>query len=184
MRRAGGHRPVVGEDDVVEDALKAAVRDIERHAAAEGWDRRPALFALVRTSDLVRDEPELAGQLGLAGAAAGELTPVAQEVLAIETSIPDVLVGIDWPDAVVGAALVLETIALPDDVEDDAPGTDAGSWAAQQPRRQEARLVIAVLRDGTRAAALRWRSHDHESDVLTGPDLAPTLSDALAQSLK
>jgi hypothetical protein len=184
MQRAASQWSSVGEDDVMEDALKAAVREVERHAATEGWDRRPALFALVRTADLVRDEPELADQLGLAGAAAGVLTPVAQEDLTIETSIPEVLVAIDWPDAVVGAALVIETVALPLDVEQDAPATDAGAWAVQHPDRHEARVVVGVLRDGRRAAALRWRDHDRDADVVTGPDLAPAIADALARSLR
>jgi hypothetical protein len=184
MQRADSDGSAVGEDEVMEDALKAAVREVERHAAAEGWDRRPALFALVRTADLVRDEPELAGHLGLAAAIAGALTPVAQEDITIETSIPEVLRGIDWPEAVAGAALVIETVALPPDVERQAPATDAGGWAVQRPDRHEARVVVGVLRDGQRAAALRWRDHDSDADVVTGPDLAPAIADALALSLR
>jgi len=168
----------------MEGGLEDAVREVERHAAATGWDRPPALYALARTADLVRDEPELAGRLGLDGGTAGALTPVAQDDLVVEATIPDLLAGIDWPDAVLGAVLVLETVALPGDVEDEAPGADAGAWAVQHPDRQEARLVVGVLRDGARAAALRWRSHDTEDDVVTGPDLAPALTAALALSLR
>ena len=167
----------------MDEELEAAVRDVERHAAAAGWDRPPALYALASAADLIRDEPDLAGRLGLNGAPAGALTAVAQEDLTIDASIPDLLIGIDWPDSVLGAVLVLETVALPHDVEDQAPATDAGSWAVQHPDRQEARLVVGVLRDGARAAALRWRRHDTDDDVLTGPDLAPALADALAKSL-
>lgn len=168
----------------MDDGLETAVREVERHRAATGWDRPPALYALAVTADLVRDEPELAGHLGLDGATAGTLTPVAQDDLTIDRPIPDVLAGIDWPAAVVGAVLVIETVAVPDEVEDEAPGSDSGSWAVRHPDRQEARVVVGVLRDGRRAAAVRWRSHDTEDEVMTGPDLAPTLADALAQSLR
>jgi len=44
-------------------------------------------------------------------------------------------------------------------------------------------VAVAVHRDGTRAAALRWRRHDDESDVVTADDLAPALADALAATL-
>jgi hypothetical protein len=168
----------------MDEALEAAVREVERHRAATGWDQGPALYALAITADLARDEPELAGHLGLDGAAAGTLTPVAQDDLTIDRPIPEVLAGIDWPDAVVGAVIVIETVAVPDEVEDEAPGSDAGSWAIQHPDRQEARVVVGVLRDGRQAAAVRWRSHDTEDDVMTGPNLAPALADALAQSLR
>jgi hypothetical protein len=174
----------VSQDDRVDDAIEAAVREVERDRAAAGWDRPPALYALARTADLVRDEPDLAERLGLAAETARALTPVAQEDLELDASIPDVLARIQWPDDVLGAVLVIETVVLPAHVEDQAPGSDAGSWAVQRPERQEARIVVGVLRDGRRAAALRWRSHDTESDVATGPDLAPALADALAQSLR
>lgn len=165
-------------------ALASAVREVERHASAAGWDRPPALYALVRTTELVRDEPEVAGRLALDAATAGVLTPVAQEDLVLDGPVAAMLAGIDWPDPVVGAVLVLETVAVPDDVEDEAPEADAAAWAARHPRRQEARIVVGVLRTGSRAAALRWRGHDADEDVVTGPDLAPALTDALGRTLR
>ena len=45
-------------------------------------------------------------------------------------------------------------------------------------------MVIAVLRDGTRHAALRLRGHDADTSVLTGEDLVPALADALAATLE
>jgi hypothetical protein len=56
-------------------------------------------------------------------------------------------------------------------------------WLAEHPDRQEVRLVVAVLRDGSRSAALRMRRHDEETSVLTGTDLVPGLADALAATL-
>ena len=43
--------------------------------------------------------------------------------------------------------------------------------------------MVAVLRDGSRSAALRMRAHDEETSVLTGRDLVPGLADALAETL-
>ena len=51
---------------------------------------------------------------------------------------------------------------------------------ADHPQRQEMRLAVAVLRDGARACALRFRSHDDERSVLSGESLAPRLTDALS----
>ncbi|MEK8225420.1 hypothetical protein NKG05_03705 [Oerskovia sp. M15] len=44
-------------------ALADAVRDVEAHVAADGWDARPRVFALVRTADAIAANPELADQL-------------------------------------------------------------------------------------------------------------------------
>ncbi|GAB3872483.1 hypothetical protein GCM10029964_010960 [Kibdelosporangium lantanae] len=48
--------------------------------------------------------------------------------------------------------------------------------AADHPERQEARLVAAVLRNGSTACVMRLRNHE---DLLTSPDLAPNLTAAL-----
>lgn len=164
--------------------LADAVREVERHLAAAGWDAPPALFALVPTADLVRDEPELATELGIADVVDGSYTPVEQEALTVDAPLPDVLARLDWPAEVAGVVLGLETVSLPAEVEADAPTGDAAGWAVDQPGRQDARVVVGVLRDGSRATALRWRSHDTDDDVVTGPDLAPAVADALLASLR
>jgi hypothetical protein len=71
---------------------------------------------------------------------------------------------------------------LPPDVEREMPAAEgeALQWLGEHPDRQEVRLVVAVLRDGSRAAALRMRAHDDETSVLTGRDLVPGLAGALA----
>ena len=170
----------------MDDALEAAVREVERHRGRDrvGSARRRCTRSRAPT-DLVRDEPELAARLGLDGASAGSADrrgPGGPHDRRADPR-PAGRRSTGRPRCV-GAVLVLETVALPDDVEDEAPATDAGAWAVQHPDRQEARVVVGVLRDGGRAAALRWRSHDNDDDVITGPDLAPALADALAQSLR
>jgi hypothetical protein len=74
---------------------------------------------------------------------------------------------------------------LPPSEESELPADEqeALRWVAEHPAREEVRLVVAVLRDGSRAAALRMRSHDEETAVLSGPDLVPGLADALAATL-
>ena len=95
--------------------------DIERHAAAAGWDQPVHLFALVETADLVRREPQLAEQLGLAAAEPGALTPVAQGDLPEHASLEELLAGITWPAEVLGTALTVERLMVPPDVERDMP---------------------------------------------------------------
>jgi hypothetical protein len=41
-------------------------------------------------------------------------------------------------------------------------------------------MVAAVLREGDRFGAVRLRSHDEDSAVLTGTDLVPTLCEVLS----
>ncbi|RZS87171.1 hypothetical protein EV189_2595 [Motilibacter rhizosphaerae] len=158
--------------------LEEVVVEVERHVARGGWDAPPRLFALVPTSDLLAAEPGLAASLADAGA----YTPVEQEDLPSADSLEDLLGGIAWPDAVVGAALVVERLVLPADAEGAIPDDeqDALRWVAEHPRRQEVRLAVGVLRDGERASVVRLRDHDDDLEVLVGQDLVPGLREALA----
>lgn len=159
--------------------------DIERHAAAAGWDQPPRLFALVETADLVRREPELASRLNLVEDDPGDLTPVDQGDLAGHPSLDELLAGIAWPAEVLGTALTVERVMMSPEAEQDMPQDEdeALRWLADHPGRQEVRLVVAVLRDGSRSSALRMRAHDSETSVLSGRDLVPGLADALALTL-
>ena len=166
--------------------LTRLVIDVEAHVAAQGWDQPPQLFALVETADLLRREPQLAEQLGLVASDRADLTPVDQGELPEHSTLEELLGGLVWPAEVLGAAIAVERLMLPPTVEDQLPPdeTEALAWLAEHPERQEVRLVVAVMRDGTRAAALRMRAHDRDSAVLSGPDLVPALADALADTLR
>ena len=159
--------------------------DIERHAASSGWDQPARLFALVETADLVRREPQLAAQLGAASDEPGGLTPVEQDELPEHATVEELLGGIAWPVEVLGTALTVERLMVPPETERDMPQDEGAAlqWLAEHPERQEVRIVVAVLRDGSRSAALRMRAHDDEMSVLSGPDLVPGLAEALAATL-
>lgn len=165
--------------------LTQVVVDIERHVAAGGWDQPPHLYALVETADLLQREPQLADELDIAAAEPGSLTPVDQGDLPEHDSLEDLLGGISWPPEVLGTALTVERLMIPPAAEREMPQDEGEAlrWLAAHPEREEVRLVVAVLRDGSRAAALRMRSHDDEKAVLSGPDLVPALADALASTL-
>lgn len=165
--------------------LTRAVLDIERHAAAAGWDQPVRLFALVPTADLLRREPRLAPGRGRAAGDPGQVTAVEQEQLPAAGSLEELLGQISWPAEVAGAALVVERVVLPPDGERDMPPDerDALAWLARHPQREEVRIAVGVLRDGTRECALRLRSHDADDDVLTGAALVPALADAVAATL-
>jgi hypothetical protein len=165
--------------------LTQAVIEIEQHVAAGGWDQPVRLYALVDTAELVRREPHLEGQMGLASAAPGHLTSVEQEELPEHSTVEELLSGITWPPEVDGAAIVLERVMLPPEVEDELPENEqeAMAWAAEHPQRQEVRLAVAVVRDGTRECAIRFRSQDDDQSVLSGADLVPGLAEALAATL-
>ncbi|MBB4685916.1 PPA1309 family protein [Amycolatopsis jiangsuensis] len=171
-------------------------REVEEFVAAAGWDQPPQLFALVPTAALLDEQPELAGQLDRAN----PLTPVAQDALP-EGDLAESLGRIAWPEIVVGCALAQEIIVLPPDVEEELEGVAEADGerlrraAADHPRRTEARLVAAVLRDGERACVMRLRgipSGDGDSsgaeepvdEIVESPDLAPNLLEALTATFQ
>jgi len=165
--------------------LTRAVLEIDAFAATMGWDLPARLFALVDTGRLLSNEPALAARLGLEASAegAGELTPIEQEELPEGKPLDEFLGTIAWPESVDGCALVVERMMLPPSAEAELPkgldGDALASWVAEHPQRQEVRMTVAVLRDGSRETALRLREKDTANDVLTGPDLVPGLADAL-----
>lgn len=168
--------------------LTQVVVDLERHVSGAGWDQPPRLYALVETADLVRREPALAEQLDLVTASVqdpGSITPVDQGDLPEHASLDELLAGIAWPAEVLGAAIAVERLMIPPTAEPAMPQDEqeALRWLGDHPDRQEVRLVVAVLRDGSRAGALRMRAHDEDTSVLSGPDLVPGLSDALSATL-
>jgi hypothetical protein len=166
-------------------ALLAAIAEVDRHLAEGGWDQPTRLYALVQTEDLLASEPNLAQTLGLTGTA---LTPVEQESPPAGTPLDEWLAQIGWPPEVAGCALSQEVLTLPPSVENDMPpdtdAADAVAWAASHPLRREVRMLVGVLRDGSRTATLRVRgAADEPDDVVSGDDLVPRLAEALAATL-
>jgi hypothetical protein len=177
-------------DDVgpeVDGVLRAAVREIEAHAAEAGWDQPARLYALVPTADLLAREPALAAAMGLDEAsAAGSLTPVEQDQMSADRPLERVLEGIMWPAEVFGCAAVVERLVLPPSADGEMP-TDAEAaeeYAAGHPERQEVRIVAGVTREGATHCTLRMRSHDDDSSVLESPDLVPGLLELLQGTLE
>jgi hypothetical protein len=157
--------------------LAAIVDEIERQLAAEGWDQPPRLYALVNTGELLANEPQLAEML--TGSDPDGLTPVEQAP--IEEDLADLLGRIEWPPLVLGAAVVDEVVLLPDGATEARPAeADEYEWAAAHPEHRDVRMVVAVLRDGTRAATIRVRGVAGADDErLSAPDLVPNLAAAL-----
>lgn len=98
------------------------------------------------------------------------------------------LARLAWPDEVQGVALTVERLVVPPEVEAQAPSdpAEAVRWLAEHPRRRDVRIAAAVLRDGARACVLRTRGtqEDPEESVVSGPDLVPGLTHALAATLE
>ena len=145
---------MVGMDRSQNNALTQALIELEQHVARDGWDQATRLFALVDTAELIAAEPRLAAALA--------------------------------PETVDGAALVIERLMLPPSAQEQVPDDqqDADAWVAAHPERQEVRIAVGVLRDGSRDCALRLRSKDKDDEVLSGADLVPNLVRALADTLQ
>lgn len=176
-----------GEGVQVDAVLRAAVREIEAHAAGSGWDQPARLYALVPTADLLVREPALAAVMGLDEATAGEsLTPVEQDEVPAETSLETVLEQIMWPAEVFGCAAVVERLVLPPAADAQLP-EDFGElerFAAEHPDREEVRIVAGTTRAGSTYCALRLRAHDDAMSVVEAPDLVPALLELLRSTLE
>lgn len=165
-------------------ALAAALLEIERYVGRHGWDQPARLFALVPTHELVAAEPSLADQL-LAGRDVPEdaLSSIEQEDFAHGDDPLEALVRLGWPSAVAGVALAMERALLEARHEGAIPADpgEAESFVANHPDRRDVRLVVGVLRDGSRHGVARLR--DHPDELVGGQDLVPGLADALARTL-
>lgn len=170
--------------------LMSCAHDIERFVASAGWDQPPRLFALVTTNDLRATQAELGEASGstdeIEAAEPDELSAVEQEDLPQEHSLVDLLAQIGWPPQVQGAAIAVERIVLPPSAQADLPEDDDAALAAvaDHPERQDVRILVAVLRDGTSTCLLRQRSNDSDDRVAVGQDIAPGLVAALAETLR
>ena len=167
--------------------LNQAVLEIERHVAASGWDQPARLYALVDTVALVRSEPGLAADLGLPADLPVEVlpqsfTPIEQDEFPADQPLDEALARIVWGPAVDGCALSVERLMLPPEAEAGLPDSDAEAqaYAAGHPGRQEVRIVVGVLRDGSVEGALRLRTADRDDAVVFGSGLVPGLAEALA----
>ncbi|MCT9105628.1 PPA1309 family protein [Streptomyces mirabilis] len=165
--------------------LTRAVLEIDEYASGLGWDQPARLFALVDTARLRAQEPGLAAQLGLQDEPETTgLTPIEQDEIPADKPLDEFLGTIAWPDAVVGCALTVERLMLPPSAEASVPeglsDKKLAKWVAEHPDRQEVRMTVGVLRDGTRDSALRLREKDAPTEVLTGAGLVPGLAEALS----
>ncbi|MER5904139.1 PPA1309 family protein [Streptomyces mirabilis] len=165
--------------------LTRAVLEIDEYASGLGWDQPARLFALVDTARLRAQEPGLAAQLGLQDEPETTgLTPIEQDEIPADKPLDEFLGTIAWPDAVVGCALTVERLMLPPSAEASVPeglsDKKLAKWVAEHPDRQEVRMTVGVLRDGTRDSALRLREKDASTEVLTGAGLVPGLAEALS----
>lgn len=187
-----GNGPVPGTVPATdEQALGRAVRELERHVARGGWDAPMRVFALIRTAEAMSRDPSLAEQLppDLVATAATDpthITSVEQEDLPDADGLEQLLARIAWPDAVDGAALVCERVVVPPDVERELPSDpdEAVEALMAHPQREDVRLAVGVLRDGTTSCALRTRRNDDDLAVGTGPNLVPGLTAALTATLR
>lgn len=170
-------------------ALRTCVRDIDTHAAELGWDRPPLLFALVPTHDLVEAGADLAGEdtdelRRVLADAPDHLTAVYQDDLAA-SDLGDIVETVTFSKAVSGCALAIERTILPSEAEADLPDDpeEAAVYARNHPDCRDVRITAARLRTGEMWCALRSRDNDSDDLVMTGEDLVPDLTEALAYML-
>ncbi len=164
-----------------DDALVAALMEVERFVGADGWDQPARLFALVPTEALIAAEPSLAGQLGTE-LLPGHLSSVEQEGFHEGRDLVSALAHIAWPEAVTGCVLAVERSFLPAGLDIDLPDDGAADVVAAHPDRQDLRVVAGATRSGARNSVARLRAHPDE--LLGGQAMVPALVAALAATLE
>lgn len=171
-------------------ALADAVREIEQHVSAAGWDGPVRLFALIETGAALQADPTLAERLPAEVVEAARNTPqhltsVEQDGVGEASDLEGLLARVAWPTTVAGAALVVERIVLPPEAEQDIPddASEALAYLRDHPSREDVRIAAGALRSGSTWCALRSRANDDDAQVAFGPDLVPGLVEALASTL-
>lgn len=178
-----------GPDDALTPAvdltLRAAVLELEKHAAASGWDQVAQLYALVPAGDVLGADPQAAELVGLPADVDPEtLVTIEQGDLPADLSLEQLLDQIEWPEEVRGTAVVVERVVLPPSVGDVPEDLEeAARFAQGHPEREEVRIVAGALRGGSTYAAMRLRSRDDDFAVLESPDLVPSLLELLQKTL-
>lgn len=164
-----------------DDALVAALMEVERFVSRLGWGSPARLFALVRTRDLLAAEPSLEGQLAVGNP--DSLSSIEQEGFHPGDDLEAALAAIAWPPGVDGAAIAVERVMLPADLDAAIPSDpeEAARFVASHPRRQDLRIVAGALRDGSHHGLARVL--DHPDDLVGAVDLVPALEAALAHTL-
>lgn len=165
-----------------EAALVAALSEIERHVASGGPGQPARLFALVRTDELIAAEPSLAAHLD--ARLPDSLSAIEQEDFHAGPELLGGLARLSWPPTVTGCAVAVERLFLPSTYEGQLPSdpNEAERFVSEHPNREEVRVVVGVLRDGTRHGLARLESNPE--DLLAAPDLVPGLAHALATTLE
>lgn len=170
--------------EVDHDALVAALVQLEHHVGHLGFDQPPRLFALVRTQELLASQPDLAESAGLtADAPEGALTAIEQEGFDAGPDLDAALERIMWPETVVGVACSIVSSFLPAEVEAELPEepTDAALYVAEHPSKVDLLIVAGAMRSGARHGVGRMMSHP--DDLLSGTELVPGFTEALARTL-
>lgn len=173
-------------------SLARCVHETEAHVATAGWDGPVRVFALVDAASAVAADPSLAG-LWPASDDPHHLVAVEQEGLPEADTLEALLAQLAWPEVVDGAAVVVERIVVPPEVEEElTTGRDgtarldenaAVERLASHPSAQDVRLAVGVLRSGESWCCLRARSHDSDTEVAGSRDAVPGLVAALAATL-
>lgn len=166
-------------------ALARTVHETERHVAGAGWDGPVRVFALVDADAAVSADPTLSD---LVPATEGQFLAVEQEGLPHAETVEDLLAQLAWPPTVDGAAIVVERMVLPPEVEEEVAHLDDEAavlaYLTDHPKAEDVRIAAGVLRTGETWTALRARSHDHEDEVAGSRDGVPGLIAALQATLE
>lgn len=162
--------------------LIACLMDVERHVSSAGWDQPARLFALVTTGTLLEVEPQLRGRVPEGESDA--LTAIEQDEFHATNDVVERLSGIFWPATVEGCALAMERAFLPPQYEGEIPEDpdEAAQFVAKHPHKTDVRVVVGVLRDGSRHGLARLITAPE--DLLGAEDLVPGLAEALVDTFR
>ncbi len=158
--------------------------ELERHVSQAGWDAPLRIFAVVDRTRALAADPQLRALIGDDDPDATMIC-IEQEGLPHAQTLEEMLAQIAWPDTVDGAAVVVERFVVPPHAERGLPEHPQAAVEAllAHPERQDVRLAVVVMRDGSACCAVRTRADDRDEAVGTGDQVAPGLIEALRVTL-
>ncbi|MCX6493323.1 MAG: PPA1309 family protein [Rhodococcus sp.] len=146
--------------------MARCAREVADFVDAGGWGQSPQMFALVPTAALAAAEPGLLDDLA-DGAA---LTPIQQGCALVQEIVV-------LPPA---AESALDDALMPLLADPDAADNAARSAAENHPEKRDARLIVAVLKDGPSLTLLQLHPDEDADpfapvDLRIAEDLAPNV---------
>ncbi|PWH04950.1 hypothetical protein DEO23_15565 [Brachybacterium endophyticum] len=172
--------------DPAQAALAAALLEVLRHVEEDAEElTQVRWFALLRSAQLLAEQPSLAAVLG--DDVALSLAQDSQHLTSVELEAPpatadplESLSSLEWPEGIAGLAGCFDLSPAQREERSPLTGADGSAPASASTDGQRMRAAVAALEDGTVFCAVR---RGDEEQVALGVRLLPDVTEAIRQAV-